>query len=146
MELGDPNTELLRLLNGAAIWLPGMEGATAAAGHNADGIGAVIDAIGHHCSHQVVRGGQSLTPEGYRERGIQHLYLEINHHMKKPRPGHPWSITDLPTLLAQFVYILQWMAEGMSVQIHCISPLSHLHRFPLLGLYFRLPDSPPLPK
>ena len=73
-----PNTEILRLLNGAVIWLSGLEGATAVTSQNVDLVGAVIDARGHQCADQVVRGCRSACPRQHWGLGVGHMYLELN--------------------------------------------------------------------
>ena len=50
-----PNTEMLKLTNGAKLFVGGLEGATAAVRQNFDAVGAVGDTRSPECASQVVR-------------------------------------------------------------------------------------------
>ena len=141
-----PDTEIIETRIGAKVFLGAIEGATAAAGFNLDEIGLVVDARGEHCAGQNVRGQYSASPSEYRSCGVDHCFLEVNKHMKRPRLGDNWVINNLPSLCAHLVVVLNCLAVGMSVQYHCISPLFPPHRFHPPGSIFDCQIAPPLPK
>ena len=141
-----PNTEMLKLHNGAKLFVGGLEEATAAAFHNFDAVGAVGDTRSPERASQVVRHQNAPTVTDYAYAQVAHCFVDINRHMRKPLYGQRWTIKELAKLMATILTLMGWLAAGKSLQLHCISPLFPVHRFSLLRLSFRLPDCPALPK
>ena len=125
-----PNTELIEVgKRGAKLWLGGIESATAAGRQNPDNVRLVCDARGFSCQSQNVRGQRSPTPGEYRANGVQHCFFETNRHLRKPGHGAWCAITDLASITAHLLVVLECIAAGGSIQFHCNSPLFPLHRF-----------------
>ena len=133
-----PITEVISFESGAKIMLAGIEGADSTYRGLLGLKTAVIDCRGEHTSQWEVRGITTATPQQHRQRHVKHRFVEINRYMLKHGNG---SIPALEELLADLEEILHWIAEGYSITIHCISPLSP-RRASFGCHYLRLPDSP----
>ena len=132
-----PNTEILSMANGAKLYLGAIEGAMAAAdGSNSDAVGVAVDCRGRECANDLVDrpGGvkhKAPTTAEYARQGVVHRFLCVNYHMKKRRCGQKWVVNDLDALMAEILYLMQLLAEGRTIQYHCISPLYPVHWFSL---------------
>ena len=108
----------------------------AAAGDNLDRVGVCVDCRGRAEADSTVDrpGGvkhRAPTTAAYDAKGIVHCFFGINRHMKKTMARGQWVVNELDELMAEILYLMQLLAEGRTIQYHCISPLYPVHWFSL---------------